>query len=73
MRILLNLPTQLMRHLKVRVGLEGRRLLDLMRALVTRSGQTPVVQPLPEVRLGRPLVLTTDQLNHADLSALVEE
>lgn len=77
MRTTLDLPDDLMRHLKSRAALEGRSLRDLVLELVTRGLQTPAAvptsAPLPLVRLGRALVLTPDRLNHADLSALAEE
>lgn len=77
MRTTLDLPDELMRHLKARAALEGRSLRDLVLELVTRGMQAPPVAPspapLPLVRLGRPLTLPDALLNHADLSALAEE
>jgi len=77
MRTTLDLPDELMRHLKARAALEGRSLRDLVLELVTRGLQAPAVMPapapLPMVRLGRPLALAPAQLNHADLSALADE
>lgn len=77
MRTTLDLPDELMRHLKARAALEGRSLRDLVLELVTRGLQAPAAQPtpapLPVVRLGHPLALAPAQLNHADLSALAEE
>ena len=68
-----------MRHLKARAALEGRSLRDLVLELVERGLKAPppaaAVAPagLPTVRLGRPLALPTQALNHADLSALADE
>lgn len=77
MRTTLDLPDELMRHLKARAALEGRSLRDLVLELVTRGLHAPVAMPsptpLPEVRLGRPLALPASRLTHADLSALAEE
>ena len=77
MRTTLDLPDDLMRHLKSRAALEGRSLRDLVLELVTRGLQAPVTTPsaapLPLVRLGRPVALLPAQLNHADLSALTED
>lgn len=79
MRTTLDLPDELMRHLKARAALEGRSLRDLVLELVERGLKTPAtpVAPapagLPTVRLGRPLALPATALNHADLSALADE
>ena len=77
MRTTLDLPDDLMRHLKSRAALEGRSLRDLVLELVTRGLQAPAAvpnaTPLPLVRLGHALALPPTQLNHADLSALAEE
>ncbi|MDP3521140.1 MAG: hypothetical protein Q8S02_11015 [Hydrogenophaga sp.] len=77
MRTTLDLPDDLMRHLKARAALEGRSLRDLVLELVNRGLQAPVAMPspapLPVVRLGRPLALPAAMLTHADLSALAEE
>lgn len=79
MRTTLDLPDELMRHLKARAALEGRSLRDLVLQLVERGLQGPVIDTalpaasLPIVRLGRPLVLATGALSHAHLSALADE
>lgn len=77
MRTTLELPDDLMRHLKARAALEGRSLRDLMLELLNRGLQAPggvtPSAPLPLVRLGGPLGLPASVLNHADLSALAEE
>jgi len=77
MRTTLELPNDLMRHLKARAALEGRSLRDLVLELVTRGLQAPPASAsattLPLVRLGRPIGLPQASLNHADLSALAEE
>ena len=77
MRTTVDLPDELMRHLKARAALEGRSLRDLVLELLTRGLQAPAVTtapaPLPLVPLGRPLALQPAQLNHADLSALADE
>ncbi len=76
MRTTLDLPDDLMRHLKARAALEGRSLRDLVLELVTRGLQAPVSVPSPapppEVRLGRPLALPASLLTHANLSALAD-
>ena len=79
MRTTFDLPDELMRHLKARAALEGRSLRDLVLELVERGLKVPPVAAalapvgLPTVRLGRPLALPTQALNHADLSALADE
>lgn len=82
MRTTFDLPDELMRHLKARAALEGRSLRDLVLELVERGLKAPAVPAvpaalapvgLPTVRLGRPLALPTQALNHADLSALADE
>ena len=79
MRTTFALPDKLMRHLKARAALEGRSLRDLVLELVERGLKAPAVPAalapvgLPTVRLGRPLALPTQALNHADLSALADE
>ena len=79
MRTTFDLPDELMRHLKARAALEGRSLRDLVLELVERGLKAPAVSPalapvgLPTVRLGRPLALPAQALNHADLSALADE
>mgnify|MGYP003444468493 CR=1 FL=1 len=80
MRTTFDLPDGLMRHLKARAALEGRSLRDLVLELVERGLKAPPVSEvaaapvgLPTVRLGRPLALPTQALNHADLSALADE
>jgi plasmid stability protein len=79
MRTTFDLPDELMRHLKARAALEGRSLRDLVLELVERGLKAPTAPAalapvgLPTVRLGRPLALPTQALNHADLSALADE
>lgn len=79
MRTTLDLPDDLMRHLKSRAALEGCSLRDLVLSLVERGMQAPAALPpkpkaeLPTIRLGRPLALPASALNHADLSALADE
>jgi len=79
MRTTLDLPDDLMRHLKSRAALEGSSLRDLVLRLVERGMQAPVPQAtqptpgLPTIRLGRPLALPASSLSHADLSALADE
>ena len=79
MRTTFDLPDPLMRHLKARAALEGRSLRDLVLELVERGlkapsdAQAPRAAGLPMVRLGRPLALPVEALNHADLSALADE
>lgn len=79
MRTTLDLPDELMRHLKARAALEGRSLRDLVLELVERGLKAPAAPTaptpvgLPTVRLGRPMVLPAAVLNHADLSALADE
>lgn len=79
MRTTFDLPDELMRHLKARAALEGRSLRDLVLELVERGLKAPPVSVarapvgLPTVRLGRPLALPAQALNHADLSALADE
>lgn len=79
MRTTFDLPDELMRHLKARAALEGRSLRDLVLELVERGLKAPptpvapVSAGLPTVRLGRPLALPIQALNHADLSTLAEE
>lgn len=79
MRTTFDLPDELMRHLKARAALEGRSLRDLVLELVERGLKAPppaaaaAPSGLPTVRLGRPLVLPAQALNHADLSALADE
>ena len=79
MRTTLDLPDELMRHLKARAALEGRSLRDLVLQLVERGLQGTVNQTalaaasLPIVRLGRPLALSTSALSHTHLSALADE
>lgn len=80
MRTTFDLPDDLMRHLKARAALEGRSLRDLVLELVERGLKAPaaaaavaVPAGLPTVRLGRPLGLPAQALNHADLSALADE
>lgn len=79
MRTTLDLPDELMRHLKARAALEGRSLRDLVLELVERGLKVQPVTPapapvgLPTVRLGRPLSLPAAALNHADLSELAQE
>lgn len=79
MRTTFDLPDELMRHLKARAALEGRSLRDLVLELVERGLKAPPVSAapapvgLPTVRLGRPLALPTQALNHADLSALADD
>jgi hypothetical protein len=79
MRTTLDLPDELMRHLKSRAALEGCSLRDLVLRLMERGMQAPVAQAakptpgLPIVHLGRPLALPASLLNHADLNALADE
>ena len=79
MRTTFDLPDELMRHLKARAAMEGRSLRDLVLELVERGLKAPPASVasasvgLPTVRLGRPLALPAQALNHADLSALAEE
>lgn len=77
MRTTLDLPDDLMRHLKSRAALEGRSLRDLVLALVERGMQEPaprasVAPPtLPTISIGQPL--GTASLTNAGLSALADE
>ncbi|MGI9218591.1 MAG: hypothetical protein ACR2JA_16525 [Hydrogenophaga sp.] len=79
MRTTLDLPDELMRHLKARAALEGRSLRELVLELVERGLRVqpvttaPAPVGLPTVRLGRPLALPATALNHADLSELAQE
>lgn len=80
MRTTFDLPDELMRHLKARAALEGRSLRDLVLELVERGLKAPPASAapapmvgLPTVRLGRPLALPAQALNHADLSALADD
>ncbi len=79
MRTTLDLPDELMRHLKARAALEGRSLRELVLELVERGLKAqpltaaPAPVGLPTVRLGRPLALPATALNHADLSELAQE
>lgn len=81
MRTTLDLPDELMRHLKARAALEGRSLRDLLQDLIERGLRAPkpgapssaAISGLPTVRLGRPLVLPEGGLSHAGLSELAQE
>ena len=79
MRTTLDLPDDLMRHLKSRAALDGCSLRDPVLQLVERGMNAPAVQAprqtttLPTIRLNRPLALPPLSLNHADLSALADE
>ncbi len=81
MRTTLDLPDELMRHLKARAALEGRSLRDLTQDLIERGLRAPKPerQPpaaaagLPTVRLGRPMLLPDGGLSHAGLSELAQE
>lgn len=80
MRTTLDLPDDLMRHLKARAALEGRSLRDLTLELIERGlrapgpADTPVAaSALPTVRLGAPLALPAGEFAHAALSALADE
>jgi plasmid stability protein len=81
MRTTLDLPDELMRHLKARAALEGRSLRDLTQDLIERGLRAPkperqppaAVAGLPTVRLGRPLLLPDGGLSHAGLSELAQE
>ena len=77
MRTTLDLPDDLMRHLKSRAALEGRSLRDLVLALVERGMQEPASRPsvppptLPTICIGQPLGAAS--LTNAGLSALADE
>lgn len=78
MRTTLDLPDDLMRHLKSRAALEGRSLRDLVLALVERGMQEPAPTrasaappTLPTICIGQPLGATS--LTNAGLSALADE
>lgn len=79
MRTTLDLPDELMRHLKARAALEGRSLRDLALDLIERGLRAPapsakaVAAPLPTVRLGRPMLLPQAGLNNATLNELAQE
>lgn len=79
MRTTLDLPDELMRHLKARAALEGRSLRDLALDLIERGLRAPapsakaVSSPLPTVRLGRPMLLPQAGLNNAALNELAQE
>lgn len=79
MRTTLDLPDELMRHLKARAALEGRSLRDLALDLIERGLRAPapsakaVSAPLPTVRLGRPMLLPQAGLNNAALNELAQE
>ena len=77
MRTTLDLPDDLMRHLKSRAALEGCSLRDLVLALVERGMQEPASRPsvtpptLPTICIGQPLGAAS--LTNAGLSALADE
>ena len=77
MRTTLDLPDDLMRHLKSRAALEGRSLRDLVLALVERGMQEPAPRPaaapptLPTICICQPLGAAS--LTNAGLSALADE
>ena len=77
MRTTLDLPDDLMRHLKSRAALEGCSLRDLVLALVERGMQEPAPRPsvtpptLPTICIGQPLGAAS--LTNAGLSALADE
>ena len=80
MRTTLDLPDELMRHLKARAALEGRSLRELTQELIERGlrAPTPVavaatVVELPTVRLGRPMLLPYGGTSNAALSELAQE
>ena len=80
MRTTIDLPDELMRHLKSRAALEGRSLRDLTLELIERGLRAPgvVAAPataadLPTVRLGRPMPLPDGGLSNAGLSELAQE
>ena len=77
MRTTLDLPDDLMRHLKSRAALEGRSLRDLVLALVERGMQEPAPRAsaapptLTTICIGQPLGVAS--LTNAGLSALADE
>ena len=79
MRTTLDLPDELMRHLKARAALERRSLRDLALDLIERGLRAPapsakaVATPLPTIRLGRPMLLPQAGLNNAALNELAQE
>ena len=79
MRTTLDLPDELMRHLKARAALERRSLRDLALDLIERGLRAPapsaktVTTALPTVRLGRPMRLPKAGLNNAALNELAQE
>jgi plasmid stability protein len=80
MRTTLDLPDDLMRHLKARAALEGCSLRDLTLELIERGLRAPIAAlpvsapaALPTVRLGRPMQLPEGGLSNAGLSELAQE
>ena len=80
MRTTLDLPDDLMRHLKARAALEGRSLRDLTLDVIERGLRAPVPQgaavapvALPTIRLGSPMGLPQKALSNAALSELAQE
>jgi plasmid stability protein len=75
MRTTLELPDELMRHLKARAALEGRSLRDLTQELIERGLHAPAAvlhasPPLPSIRTGHSIPI--ELLSHAALMALVD-
>ena len=75
MRTTLDLPDELMRHLKARAALEGRSLRDLTQELIERGLRTPkptsTASSLPTLSIGQDI--PAKYLSNAGLCELIYE
>ena len=80
MRTTLDLPDELLRHLKARAALQGCSLRDLTLELIERGLRAPAraqtAEPpatLPTVHLGQRMRVPKSGLSHAALSELAQD
>lgn len=78
MRTTIDIPDTLFRHLKAKAALEGCTLREVIVDLVSKGLQVPAINeaaaaPLPSIKLGAPMAISSADFCNEKLSRFLDE